>query len=330
MGSGDWNDGMNRVGIKGEGESVWLGWFLYDTLIRAAWVCDRIGDGEQAAHYREQAKKLQDALENNAWDGDWYLRAYYDDGTPLGSAEGEECQIDAIAQSWAILSKGSRHPERVARAMEAVSSRLIDPEGQLIRLFTPPFDKTLQDPGYIKGYPPGIRENGGQYTHAALWTVWAFAALGDGDRAVELFELLNPITHTDTPEKAAHYRVEPYVVAADVYSEPPHIGRGGWTWYTGSAGWMYRLGIEAILGLKLTGETFTLEPCIPRSWEHYEMTYRHDGSTYHIHVENPQGVSQGVVEVTLDGQPLLEKAIPWLKGGQEHRVQVIMGHEAGK
>ncbi|MFN2270731.1 MAG: GH36-type glycosyl hydrolase domain-containing protein [Anaerolineae bacterium] len=328
MGGGDWNDGMNRVGIGGSGESVWLGWFLYATLTRFADLCERMDDGKQAAAYRKRAAALRQALEDNAWDWGWYRRAYYDDGTPLGSSENDECQLDAIAQSWAVLSEAADR-KRAAQAMAAVARRLVREDDRLILLFTPPFDKTERDPGYIKGYPPGIRENGGQYTHAAIWTVWAFAELGQGDRAEELFRVLNPIYHSDTPEKAARYRVEPYVVAADVYSVPPHVGRGGWTWYTGSAGWMYRLGTEAILGLCKVGidqdhQVLRITPCIPRNWSSYEITYRHGETTYMISVENPDSVNCGVKQVALDGVVLPGDEVPLVDDGKEHTVRVLM------
>ena len=254
MGSGDWNDGMNRVGIEGRGESVWLGWFLCATLTRFAKLCEGRGDQTQATTYRQRAAELSQAIEASAWDGAWYLRAYYDDGTPLGSVANNDCQIDSIAQSWAVLS-GASDPDRATQAMEAVADRLVNQSDQLLLLLAPPFDQTPRDPGYIKGYPPGIRENGAQYTHAATWAVWAFAELGQGDRAEALFRLLNPIYHSDTPDKVARYMVEPYVIAADVYSAPTHAGRGGWTWYTGSSGWMYRVGLEAILGIRRMGKT---------------------------------------------------------------------------
>ena len=263
MGGGDWNDGMNRVGAGGRGESVWLGWFLHATLARFAALCERRGDAGQAATYRQRAETLRQALERNGWDGDWYLRAFYDDGTPLGSAQDAECQIDSIAQSWAVLS-GAGEPDRAAQAMDAVRRRLVRPEDGLLLLFTPPFDKTPRDPGYIKGYLPGIRENGGQYTHAALWSAWAFAELGQSETAEGIFRLLNPIYHADTPAKVERYKVEPYVVAADVYGVAPHIGRGGWTWYTGSAAWMYRLGLEGILGLHRAGAGFDHRAAHPR------------------------------------------------------------------
>ncbi len=340
MGGGDWNDGMNRVGVEGRGESVWLGWFLYATLTRFASLCERMGDEEQAAVYLQRARDLLQALEENAWDGNWYRRAYYDDGTPLGSAGNRECQIDSIAQSWAVLSgaadastarlgspesEPAEVPARAVQAMEAVADRLVRPDDQLILLFTPPFDKTPRDPGYIKGYLPGIRENGGQYTHAALWAVWAFTELGQGDRAEALFRLLNPICHSDTLEKVMRYRVEPYVVAADVCSVESHVGRGGWTWYTGSAGWMYRLGVEAILGLRRVGEVLQVNPCIPKHWPACELTYRHGEASYRIRVENPDGVNRGVRQVMLDGEVLPGWEIPLLDDGRPHEVRVLMG-----
>jgi cyclic beta-1,2-glucan synthetase len=323
IGSHDWNDGLSRVGIEGQGESVWLGWFLYATLIHFAPLCERTGDVEQAAEYRQRARNLRRALEDSAWDRAWYRRAYYDDGTPLGSSESEEAQIDSIAQSWAVLS-GAADPARAAQAMESVERRLVRYDDQLILLFTPPFNRTRRNPGYIKGYPPGVRENGGQYTHAALWAVWAFAELGQGDRAEALFRLLNPIYHSDTPDKVARYRVEPYVVAADVYSVEPYVGRGGWTWYTGSAGWMYRLGVEAILGLRRVGDVLRIDPCIPRDWPGYELTYRHGETSYRIRVGNPDGVNRGVRVVTLDGEVLPGEEIPLLDDGQQHEVEVLM------
>ncbi|MEW5938320.1 MAG: glucoamylase family protein, partial [Chloroflexota bacterium] len=259
MGEGDWNDGMNKVGAGGAGESVWLGWFLYSTLISFAEVCEE----KHAGEYRQQAEKLRAALEASAWDGLWYRRAYYDDGKPLGSLENHECQIDSISQSWSVIS-GAADPERARTALESLYQRLVRPDDGLILLLTPPFDRTLSDPGYIKGYQPGIRENGGQYTHAAIWAIWAFAELGEAERVAELFRLINPIYHADTPEKATRYRVEPYVIAADVYSAPRHTGRGGWTWYTGSASWMYRLAVEKILGLQREGNQLKIKPCIPK------------------------------------------------------------------
>jgi cyclic beta-1,2-glucan synthetase len=334
IGSGDWNDGLNRVGIEGKGESVWLGWFLCATLKGWASLCDRRGEKTQAAAYHQRADELRQAIEANAWDGEWYLRAFYDDGTPLGAARNLECQIDSIAQSWAVLS-GAGDPARAVQAMQSVVNQLVNGVAdngvgynggdQLVLLFTPPFDKTPQDPGYIKGYAPGIRENGGQYTHAALWVAWALAELGEGDRAEALFRLLNPIYHADTPEKVARYKVEPYVIAADVYSKPPHTGRGGWTWYTGSAGWMYRLGLEAILGIRQVGLALQINPCIPESWASYQVTYHEGETTFQIRVDNASGVNRGVRQVTLDGKVLPGNEIPLLGDGRQHQVQVLMG-----
>ena len=288
---------------------------------------EQSGGPAQAAIYRQQAETIRLALETHGWDGGWYRRAYYDDGTPLGSAENNECQIDAIAQSWAVLS-GAADPARARQAMDAALDRLVKWDDGLMLLFTPPFDKTTHDPGYIKGYLPGIRENGGQYTHAALWAIWAMAELGDGDLAAALFRLVNPIAHSDTAEKVARYQVEPYVVAADVYSMPPHVGRGGWTWYTGSSGWMYRLGIEAILGLRRHGDTLRLDPSIPAQWPSYTLTYRYDATTYTIQVENPEGVNRGVQQVTLDGELVVDGVIPLQDDGQPHHICCLLGGRA--
>ncbi len=324
MGAGDWNDGMNRVGIHGRGESVWLAWFLYSVLKRFALICQQRTDTPQAGAYHQQADQLQAAIEAVAWDGEWYRRAYYDDGAMLGSAQNLECQIDSIAQSWAVMS-GAGDPARTVKAMSSVDERLVNRDDQIILLFTPPFDKTAHDPGYIKSYPPGIRENGGQYTHAAIWVVWAFAQLGQGNLAGELFRLLNPISHSDTPEKAASYRVEPYVIAADVYGVAPHLGRGGWTWYTGSASWMYRLGVEALLGVKRSGNHLEIDPCIPEDWAGYDLTYRHGETVYDIHIDNPGHVSRGVVQVTLDGVAIPQGHIPLSGDGLKHEVYILLG-----
>lgn len=328
MGSGDWNDGMNRVGIEGKGESVWLGWFLCTVLNNFAPLCEAAKDAvpDKAERYRAHAEKLRKALED-AWDGDWYRRAYFDDGTPLGSAQNEECRIDSIAQSWAVIS-GMAEPYRAARAMAAVEQYLIRRGDGLISLFTPPFDKSKLDPGYVKGYVPGVRENGGQYTHAAIWTVIAFAMLGDGDRAGELFGLLNPINHASTRAGLHKYKVEPYVAAADVYAVPPHTGRGGWTWYTGSAGWMYRAALEHILGFKLRGDRLRLDPCIPRFWRQFEITYRRGPTTYRIKVENPHSICHGVANVTLDGILQRDDVILLSNDGLTHEVRIVMGEKA--
>jgi cyclic beta-1,2-glucan synthetase len=323
MGAGDWNDGMNRIGIEGKGESVWLGWFIYATLNRFAPLCELMGDSQQAESYLEQAESLRASLEEEAWDGEWYRRAYYDDGTPVGSAESIENQIDSIAQSWAVLSHGA-DPIRASKSIDAVLERLVRHDDGIMLLFTPPFDKTPHDPGYIKGYPPGIRENGGQYTHGVQWVIWALAELGRGEEAENLFRLLNPINHGQNPEK---YRVEPYVIAADVSSTPPHNGRGGWTWYTGSAAWFYRLGLEGILGLRRKGEGFTIDPRIPPAWPGFEITYRWGNARYHITVDNAQSVSSGIQEIVLDGHVLDEKLILLKDDGEDHEVRVLMGRE---
>jgi cyclic beta-1,2-glucan synthetase len=315
---------MNRVGIGGRGESVWLGWFLYDTLLKFAPLCELQGDDLQAIQYRRQAHDLQQSLESETWDGAWYRRAYYDDGTPLGSIQNRECQIDSIAQSWSVLSHAA-NPDRARQAMESVAKRLVHEADGIIQLFTPPFDQTRRDPGYIRGYLPGIRENGGQYTHAAIWTVWAFAELGQGNRAGHLFRLLNPIYHSQTPSQIRTYQVEPYVIAADVYSVPPHLGHGGWTWYTGSASWMYRLGVEAILGLKRAGQHLYFDPCIPADWRSFDITYRYGQTIYHIEVKNPAGVEHGVTRVILDGAMLADGLIPLSDDDRTHEVIVEMG-----
>ncbi len=326
MGAGDWNDGMNRVGNGGTGESVWLGWFLHATLESFAPFCEARRETERAARYRMHMEQLRAALEQNAWDGDWYARAFFDDGTRLGSVQNEECRIDSIAQSWGVIS-GAADKQRARRAMAAVEEYLVRRGDGLVLLFTPPFDTSALDPGYIKGYVPGVRENGGQYTHAAIWMVIAYASLGDGDRAGELFALLNPINHASTPAGLYKYKVEPYVAAADIYAVAPHTGRGGWTWYTGSSGWMYRAGLESILGFQLRGQRLRINPCVPRGWREFEIIYRRGATVYRIKVENPKGVSTGVVEVKLDGERLADHAIPLVDDALTHHVHVILGHE---
>jgi cyclic beta-1,2-glucan synthetase len=323
MGSGDWNDGMNRVGIEGRGESVWLGWFLCTVLSGFAPICERYQMTERSNRYGSHLERLRKGLEQ-AWDGDWYRRAYFDDGTPLGSAQNDECRIDSIAQTWAVISRVAES-YRATRAMAAVNEYLIRRGDGLIVLFTPPFDKSKLDPGYVKGYVPGVRENGGQYTHAALWTVIAFAMLGDGDRAGELFGLLNPINHSSTRAGLHKYKVEPYVAMGDVYAVPPHTGRGGWTWYTGSAGWMYRAAVEYILGFKLQGDRLRIDPCIPRGWREFEITYRRGKTTYLIKVENPHSLCRGVAEVKLDGVAQSGGEVVLIADGQQHQILVLMG-----
>ncbi len=324
MGTGDWNDGMNRVGAGGRGESVWLGWFLLTVLRSFADVADRRGDGERAARWREQAERLAAALEEHAWDGRWYRRAYFDDGTPLGSAENDECRIDGIAQSWAVISGGAG-PERARQAFEAADEMLVREADRLILLFTPPFDKGHLQPGYIKGYLPGIRENGGQYTHGAAWLVQAAALLGRGERAVALFDLLNPIHHADSREKAERYKTEPYAVAGDVYSEPPHTGRGGWSWYTGSASWLYRAALENILGLRLRGNRLTLAPVVPAEWEGYEITLRHGSTIYAIRaVRRGRGGAADAPAVTVDGKAAKDGAADLVDDGRPHTVLLML------
>jgi cyclic beta-1,2-glucan synthetase len=292
-----------------------------------AHICDLLPSVEDAALYRRQAQTLNDALEAHAWDGNWYRRAYYDDGKPLGSAENKECQIDSISQSWAVIS-GAGNPERAKTAMDSLYERLVHQDVGLLLLLTPAFDRTIRDPGYIKGYLPGIRENGGQYTHAAIWAIWAFAELGQAERVYELFRMINPIYDTDTLEKINRYRVEPYVIAADVYSHPSHLGHGGWTWYTGSASWMTRLVVEKILGLQREGNYLRIEPCIPKDWPGYEIHYRFGNTMYHLRVENSQGVSSGLIQIDADGKLLKEEKILLEDDGREHNIVVTLGREA--
>jgi cyclic beta-1,2-glucan synthetase len=320
IGGGDWNDGMNRVGSEGRGESVWLAWFLVTTLRSFAEQAKGRGDRQVANDLLERARVYADAVETQAWDGEWYRRAYFDDGTPLGSAASDECRIDSIAQSWSVISAAGAEL-RQEQAMRSVERYLVDDEARLLLLLAPPFDKTPLDPGYIKGYLPGVRENGAQYTHAALWTVLATALRGDGDRAFALYQMLNPLTHARTGEEAAIYKVEPYVVAADVYSATGHVGRGGWTWYTGSASWLYRVGVENLLGFRKRGGMLEVRPCVPADWREYQIVYRHGTSAYRITVENPDAMGSGVA-MTLDGRPLNAAGIPLVDDGEEHIVVV--------
>ncbi|SOD93332.1 GH36-type glycosyl hydrolase domain-containing protein [Caenispirillum bisanense] len=328
IGTGDWNDGMNRVGEDGRGTSVWLGWLLIRTIaLFAPFAADR--DPARARRWEAHAEAVRAAIEAEGWDGDWYRRGTFDDGTPLGSTESEECRIDSIAQSWAVLS-GAADPDRAARAMAAVEEHLLVPDPGLLLLFAPPFDKTSHDPGYIKGYPPGGRENGGQYSHAAMWAIMAFARLGRGDTAARVFSLLNPINHARSPERAARYKVEPYVVAADVYSVAPLTGRGGWTWYTGSAGWMYRAGIESILGLRQQGAVLHVAPCIPAAWPGFKATLRQGTTRYEITVENPDragsGIGSGIAAAVLDGDEVdVTAGLSVPLDGSAHCLRVVLG-----
>ncbi len=326
IGSGDWNDGMNRVGHEGRGESVWLGWFLHAVLAEICPIAEARGELRRAETWRAHMKNLRRALERHGWDGDWYRRAFFDDGTPLGSAVNLECRIDSIAQSWSVLS-GAANPPHALRAMAAVEEYLVRRGDGLVLLFTPPFEHGDVDPGYVRGYLPGVRENGGQYTHGSIWSVLAYAALGEGDKAGDLFSILNPINHASTRAGVQRYKVEPYVMAADVYSEPPHVGRGGWTWYTGSSSWMYQAGIGSILGFQLRGTNLVIEPCIPRAWPRFEMAFSYHSSRYEIEVENPHGVSRGVVSAQLDGLALPGDGatIPLVDDGNVHWVRVILG-----
>jgi len=321
MGCGDWNDGMNLVGKDGRGESVWLAFFLFDVLTQFAELARSRNDTAFADRCATQAELLQQNIELHAWDGGWYRRAYFDNGEPLGSATNPECQIDSLPQSWSVIS-GAGEPERARQAMAAVDQRLVRRQDKLIQLFDPPFDKSSLNPGYIKGYIPGVRENGGQYTHGALWTTMAFALMGDHDRAWELFALLNPIHHAETPEQIAIYKVEPYVVAADVYAVAPHIGRGGWTWYTGSAGWMYRLLIETLLGVNLEGDQLRLTPRLPKNWSTYKIHYRYRQTIYHITIARLATDAAEANQLFLDGEELAVKIIPLVDDHREHFVEL--------
>jgi len=321
IGSGDWNDGMNLVGQKGKGESVWLAFFLYDVLQRFAELAVRRSDSELAEQCTRQAAQLQQNIELHGWDGDWYRRAYFDDGTPLGSATNDECQIDSIAQSWSVLS-GAAKPARARQAMERVDQRLVQRDAQLIQLFDPPFDTSALEPGYIKGYPPGVRENGGQYTHGAIWAVMAFAELGETERAWELFSLLNPIRHATDLTQVNRYQVEPYVVVADIYAVAPHIGRGGWSWYTGSAGWMYRMIVETLLGLRLEVDRLRVAPRLPRAWESLKLHYRYRDTFYHISVKRAGAEPPQPVCVIVDGKEQPDDTIQLVDDGQAHAVEV--------
>ena len=332
MGTGDWNDGMNRVGREGRGESVWLAFFLHYVLDGFTPICERRGDRRHVERYRAYQRELRVALEASGWDGGWYRRAYYDDGTPLGSAANDECQIDAIAQAWAVIS-GAAERERAALAMDAVERLLVSRVDGVIRLLAPPFDRDPHDPGYIKGYVPGIRENGGQYTHAALWVVQALAQLRRRDRAAALLAMLSPVSHTATPEQVSVYQVEPYVVAADVYGVAPHVGRGGWTWYTGSAAWMYRIALESVLGVRIVnGDTLCLSPCVPDDWPRFQVRLRlpGGGTFYEIEVRNPDACSARVTAVAVDEERGVvdEDGVARVRlvdDGARHRVEVTLG-----
>ena len=333
FGGGDWNDGMNRVGHDGRGESVWMGFFLVQTISDFVPLCRERGDYSRAARFEEYRERLRVALDDTGWDGEWYRRGYYDNGKPLGSIASDECKIDALAQAWAIISKVAS-PRRAASALDSLEKHLISDEDRLIRLLTPPFDHTAEDPGYIKGYVAGVRENGGQYTHAALWVVRAMAEAGRRTRAAQLLEMLSPVTHTATADAVARYQVEPYVIAADVYGVAPHIGRGGWTWYTGSAGWMLRVAVESILGFGIeSGEWLTLAPRIPDQWPGFKLSHRRpDGTRYEIVVDNPRRAAETISAAAVDGSAVAIGAaglrVKLEHDGRLHHVHVLLGPRA--
>lgn len=317
MGSGDWNDGMSTVGNEGKGESVWLGWFLYKILDGFKDICEHMKDNDKKQQYIAFQDFIRENQEKNAWDGGWYRRAYFDDGTPLGSIQNDECKIDSLAQSWSIIS-GAGKRERVEEAMEAVDRYLVSKDKGLIMLLAPPFDKSNLEPGYIKGYVAGVRENGGQYTHAAVWVILALTKLGLGDKACKYYNMINPINHSNTELQARNYKVEPYVMAADVYIKEPHGGRGGWSWYTGASGWMYKVGLEDILGVrKVEGKGYKIKPCIPDTWNEYEVSIKDEEGQYHITIK--RGNEKGI---TIDGKTLNEDLIPKLKGN--HKITVVI------
>jgi cyclic beta-1,2-glucan synthetase len=320
---GDWNDGMNRVGAGQHGESVWLGWFGYAVTTRMAELSETAGDPTQAHLWRQHASQLAHAVETAGWDGSWYRRAFYDDGTPIGSTTSDECRVDSIAQSWAVLSGGG-DPQRVRKALTSAKQLLFREDQGLALLLWPPFSGRIRDPGYIAAYPPGIRENGGQYSHAATWLGCALAEIGDSKGAKQIFDCVNPIRHACTPEDMLRYRVEPYVVAGDIYSVTPYAGRGGWTWYTGAASWTWRLGVEWILGLRLRAGKLHIDPCIPPDWPAYEATVQVNDGSYHVQVRNPDRIGRGVAKLLLNGSPWSEE-LPLPEPGQTHEVEVHLG-----
>jgi cyclic beta-1,2-glucan synthetase len=324
MGTGDWNDGMNLVGAEGKGESVWLAWFLVDVLQGMTELADLLERPDLSQTYQQERDTLIQSVELSAWDGEWYLRATFDDGTSLGSSANEEAKIDSLPQSWARLT-GAADQERTDMALESAWQHLVCEDDGLVLLFEPPFDKSEPSPGYIKGYPPGVRENGGQYTHAALWFAMAMARQGNGERAVKMLRMLNPIEHARDSDSVWRYGVEPYVVSADVYRLPERIGQGGWSWYTGAAAWMYRAWTEEVLGLKILGKQMRLSPVIPEWWEGFSLQYRHGEAVYEIRVENPDRIEQGVLWVEMDGKRLSDGVIPLERKLVKHRVLVHMG-----
>ena len=324
MGCGDWNDGMNLVGREGKGESVWLAWFLYENLQLFANLARGHDDAAFAGLCTEQAARLRSNIEAHAWDGAWYRRAWFDDGTPLGSAVNDECRIDSISQSWSVISQGG-DPDHTRQAMAALDQHLVRRDAQLIQLLTPPFDQSDLEPGYIKGYVPGVRENGGQYTHAAIWATMAFALLGERERAWELYAMLNPVNHGSEPQGIERYQVEPYVMCADIYAVSPHTGRGGWTWYTGAAGWMYRLTVETLLGLQLEVDQLRIAPCIPAYWPAYKVRYRYRETIYHLTIRNVGEPAATGQRITLDEVVIEGAAIPLVDDRRDHQVEVVLG-----
>jgi cyclic beta-1,2-glucan synthetase len=324
MGTGDWNDGMNRVGSQGTGESVWLAWFLLDILKKWVLICEEMKDIEHAILFQKQYKKIKKAVEEFGWDGEWYRRAYFDNGLKLGSRENQECKIDSLAQSWAVLSEAG-NIERTKQAMAAVDEYLVDRKAGIIKLLTPPFGEGELEPGYIKGYLPGIRENGGQYTHAATWVVGAFAKLGEGEKAMELFSMLNPIHHSDSKEIMDIYQTEPYCMTADVYGVDPYLGKGGWSWYTGAASWMYQVGLQQILGFQKKGDMLYIDPCIPKSWREFSIRYKYLETVYEIEVKNPEGIEKGVKRILQNETELSNKTIQLMNDKKNHQIVVFMG-----
>ncbi len=323
---GDWNDGMNRIGEQGRGESIWLAWFLSATMQRFSRLLADIGEQAEADSWTARSEELLTRTREVAWDGEWYLRAFHDDGSPVGSSSSVECQLDSIAQSWAVLaSPTSTLGVRELQALASAQKRLVREQDRLVLLFTPPFDRPLHEPGYIAAYPRGVRENGGQYTHAATWLGLAHVAAGDGARAEAMFRLLNPILRVSAPGDLACYRVEPYVVAADIYSCEPSIGRGGWTWYTGAAAWMWRLGVEGILGLRREEGQLRIDPCIPTHWEGFEAWVRTNDTTVHIQVDNSSHAGMGVECLWVDGKKLESNLLP-LTEGHSIEVRVTLGN----
>ena len=323
IGSGDWNDGFSNVGNKGKGESVWLGFFFYEVLNRFIQICTIKQDFNLVKRYEEIMQNLKKSLNTNGWDGRWFKRAFTDDGAVLGSMENSECKIDNISQSWSVISNAADNDKKYI-AMESLENNLVDKENGVIKLLDPPFQNGKLEPGYIKSYLPGVRENGGQYTHGAIWAIIAQTILGFGEKAVEYFKIINPIEHSRTKEAAFKYKVEPYVVAADVYASGNLVGRGGWTWYTGSSSWLYKAGIENIIGFKIQKNKIYIEPCIPTEWKEYDIRYRYNKSIYNIKVKNPNGKNVGTEKIVVDGKEIKEKFINLVDDNNIHSIEILM------